>query len=52
MHSRGHKDPNGDDIIDNLSDEDIDKILEKYGKDAAPYVGEYVKEMKEAVSKA
>ena len=30
----------------------IIKILEKYGKDAAPYVGEYVKEMKEAVSKA
>ena len=30
----------------------IIRILEKYGKDAAPYVGEYVKEMKEAVSKA
>ena len=27
----------------------IIKILEKYGKDAAPYVGEYVKEMKNAV---
>lgn len=30
----------------------IIKILEKYGKDAAPYVGEYVKEMKKAVSEA
>lgn len=28
----------------------IIKILEKYGKDAAPYVGEYVKSMKEAVA--
>ena len=28
----------------------IIKILEKYGRDAAPYVGEYVKSMKEAVS--
>ncbi|MBP5198920.1 MAG: tryptophan synthase subunit alpha [Lachnospiraceae bacterium] len=27
----------------------IIKILEKYGKDAAPYVGEYVKSMKEAI---
>ena len=30
----------------------IIKILEKYGKESAPYVGEYVKEMKEAVAKA
>lgn len=30
----------------------IIKILEKHGKDAAPYVGEYVKEMKKAVSEA
>ena len=30
----------------------IIKILEKYGKDAAPYVGEYVKDMKEAFAKA
>lgn len=35
-----------------IVDSAIIKILEKYGKDAAPYVGEYVKEMKEAVSKA
>ena len=28
----------------------IIKILEKYGKDAAPYVGEYVRSMKDAVS--
>ena len=27
----------------------IIKILEKYGRDAAPYVGEFVKEMKEAL---
>ncbi len=27
----------------------IIKLLEKYGKDAAPYVGEFVKEMKEAI---
>ena len=27
----------------------IIKILAKYGKDAAPYVGEYVKQMKDAV---
>ncbi len=27
----------------------IIKILEKYGKDAAPYVGEYVKSMKDAI---
>ncbi len=27
----------------------IIRIIEKYGKDAAPYVGEYVKEMKKAV---
>lgn len=27
----------------------IIKIIEKYGRDAAPYVGEYVKSMKEAV---
>lgn len=27
----------------------IIKIIEKYGKDAAPYVGEYVKSMKEAM---
>lgn len=30
----------------------IIKLLEKYGRDAAPYVGEYVKSMKEAVRKA
>ena len=30
----------------------IIKLLEKYGKDAAPYVGEYVKSMKEAVMSA
>ena len=30
----------------------IIKILEKYGKDSAPYVGEYVKSMKDAVRKA
>lgn len=30
----------------------IVKLVEKYGKDAAPYVGEYVKQMKEAVMKA
>lgn len=30
----------------------IVKIVEKYGKDSIPYVGEYVKTMKEAVRKA
>ena len=30
----------------------IIRILEKHGKDAAPYVGEYVKSMKDAVRKA
>lgn len=30
----------------------IIKIIEKYGKDAPEYVGEYIKSMKEAVSKA
>lgn len=30
----------------------IIKILEKYGKDAPPYVGEYVKSMKDAVRQA
>ncbi|MBR6834942.1 MAG: tryptophan synthase subunit alpha, partial [Oscillospiraceae bacterium] len=30
----------------------IIRLLEKYGKDAAPYVGEYVKSMKDAVRKA
>ncbi|MBQ1339273.1 MAG: tryptophan synthase subunit alpha [Ruminococcus sp.] len=30
----------------------IIKIIEKYGKDAAPYVGEFVKSMKDAVAKA
>lgn len=30
----------------------IIKIIEKYGRDAAPYVGEYVKSMKEAVLSA
>lgn len=30
----------------------IIKLLEQYGKDAAPYVGEYVKSMKEAVMEA
>ncbi len=30
----------------------IIRILEKYGKDAAPYVGEYVKSMKDAVREA
>ena len=30
----------------------IIKLLEKYGRDAAPYVGEYVKSMKQAVSEA
>lgn len=30
----------------------IIKILAKYGKDAAPYVGEYVKQMKDAVRNA
>lgn len=29
----------------------IIRIIEKYGKEAAPYVGEYVKAMKDAVSK-
>ena len=28
----------------------IIKIIEKYGRDAAPYVGEYVKQMKSAIS--
>lgn len=28
------------------------KIIEKYGRDAAPYVGEYIKSMKDAVRKA
>ena len=28
----------------------IVKIIAKYGKDAAPYIGEYVKSMKDAVS--
>ena len=28
----------------------IIRLLEKYGKEAAPYVGEYVKQMKDAVS--
>ena len=27
----------------------IIKILEKYGRDAAPYVGAYVKSMKDAI---
>ena len=27
----------------------IIKIIEKYGKDAAPYVGEYVRSMKDAI---
>ena len=27
----------------------IIKIIEKYGKDAAPYVGEYVRSMKQAM---
>ena len=30
----------------------IIKILEKYGREAAPYIGEYVKEMKNAVASA
>ena len=30
----------------------IIKLLEKYGKDAAPYIGEYVKSMKDAVRRA
>ena len=30
----------------------IVKIIAKYGKDAAPYIGEYVKSMKEAVAEA
>lgn len=30
----------------------IIRLLEKYGKDAAPYVGEYVKSMKQAVMEA
>lgn len=30
----------------------IVKIIAKYGKDSVPYVGEYVKSMKEAVEKA
>ncbi len=30
----------------------IIKLLEKYGRDAAPYVGEYVRSMKDAVSSA
>ena len=30
----------------------IIKILEKYGREAAPYIGEYVKEMKNAVTSA
>ena len=30
----------------------IIKIIEKYGRDSAPYVGEYVKSMKEAVMKS
>ena len=29
----------------------IIKLLEKYGKDAPKHIGEYVKEMKEAVTK-
>ncbi|NLT09104.1 MAG: tryptophan synthase subunit alpha [Ruminococcus sp.] len=28
------------------------KLIEKYGRDSAPYVGEYIKSMKDAVSKA
>ena len=28
----------------------IVKIIAKYGKDAAPYIGEYVKSMKETIS--
>ncbi|MCI5605520.1 MAG: tryptophan synthase subunit alpha, partial [Clostridia bacterium] len=28
----------------------IIKIIEKYGKDAAEHVGEYIKSMKEAIS--
>ena len=27
----------------------IIKLLAKYGKDAPPYIGEYVKEMKDAI---
>ena len=30
----------------------IIRILEQYGKDAAPHVGEYVRSMKEAVMRA
>ena len=30
----------------------IIKLLEKYGKDAAPYVGEFVKSMKDAIREA
>ena len=30
----------------------IVKIIAKYGKDSVPYVGDYVKSMKEAVEKA
>jgi tryptophan synthase alpha chain len=30
----------------------IIRILEKYGREAAPYVGEFVREMKEAVREA
>ena len=30
----------------------IIRIIEQYGRDAAPYVGEYVKSMKEAVMSA
>lgn len=34
VHAKKDKDVDIDDIIDNLSDEDIDKILEKYGSDS------------------
>ncbi|MBO4505694.1 MAG: hypothetical protein J5728_04640, partial [Lachnospiraceae bacterium] len=34
VHAKEEKDVDIDDIIDNLSDEDIDKILEKYGSDS------------------
>ena len=33
-----------------LSKEVKQEIIAKYGKDAAPYIGEYVKSMKEAVA--
>ena len=34
VHAKKDKDVDIDDLIDNLSDEDIDKILEKYGSDS------------------